>query len=122
MWRRIPILPILIGTFAGWALLSMVASREQALSDVRVYAVTGALAAAYALVAYALLRMLSRPHSRRGSILYGCVFAWVGLFFVVSVGFVAVMITGRGVTIHGVGPGVMTVIAFSGLGIVVSLM
>jgi hypothetical protein len=123
MLRRIPIVPMLFGTFAAWTLLAMLASRDRSLSDTRIYAVSGAFGAAYILLAYWLLRALPSPNSRAGSIGFGCLFAWLAVFFAASVvGVVSVLVSGRGITLYGVGPGIMTVIAFWGLGILGGLM
>src|SRR6266542_1339799 len=61
VWRRIPLVPMLFGIFAAWALLSMLASRERSLSEARVYVVTGSFAAIYALLVYLLLPIVPRP-------------------------------------------------------------
>lgn len=122
MWRRLPLLPMLFGAFAGWALLSMLASRERALSEGRVYVVTGAFCAAFALLVNLLLRGLRRPQSTLGSIGHGCLYAWIGMFFVAVVAVMPVVITGRGVNFYGIGPSLMAITAFCGLGILGGVM
>ena len=117
MWRRIPLVPMLFGIFAAWALLSMLASRERSLSEARVYVVTGSFAAIYALLVYLLLPIVPRPKSRAGSIGMGCASAAVGLFFVAVVAIVAALITGRGVAIYGIAASLMAIAAFCGLGV-----
>ena len=123
MLRRIPIVPMLFGVFAAWTLLAMLASRDRSLSDTRIYLVAGAFGAAYIVLVNGLLRVVPSPTSRAGSMAVGCLFAWLAVFFAGAVvGVVSVLVTGHGVTIYGVGPGIMTVIAFWGLGILGGLM
>ena len=122
MWRRIPLLPILFGAFAGWALLTMLASRERALIDTNIYIAVGASSATFAVLVDLLLRLLGRPSSTAGSIGFGCLYATIGFFFAVPIALAAFLITGQGVRITGVGPALMTIAGFAGLGILAGIL
>lgn len=122
MWRRVPLVPMLFGVFAGWSLLAMLASRDRSLSDLRVYIVTGAFAAAFALLAHLILARPIRSRSTTGWIARGCGYAWLGMGFMAVVAAVPAIITGRGVSIYGFAPAIMTLTAFCGLGILCGLM
>ena len=118
MLRRLPIVPMLFGVFAAWTLLSMLASRDRALSDTRIYVVTGALGAAFMVLANAFVQSVPRPQSRIGSLRVGCLFAWLAAFFPATVvGVAPALVTGRGITIYGQGPAIMALVGLWGIGI-----
>jgi hypothetical protein len=123
MLRRVPIVPMLFGVFAAWTLLSMLASRDRALSDTRIYIVTGAMGAAFMVLANAFVQSVPPPQSRIASMRVGCLFAWLAAFFAATVvGVVSVLFTGRGITMYGQGPAIMALVAFWGIGILGGLM
>jgi hypothetical protein len=121
MWRRIPILPMLFGVFAAWALLGMLASGKEQLSDVRVFAVAALLGALFAVLARAILRGPVRSRSKFGWLRLGCAYAWLGI------GFIGFVIAPLGLMKHTDiamrdWPGILSLVAFGGLGILGGLM
>ncbi len=117
--RRIPWGPLLFGILASWALLGMLSSREAELSDVRNYIIVGAGGGAVMLLIHLLAQLIPRKRlpSIGSSIGRGCLFGLAAIVFIVPIGGVAVVVTGRGVTIEGIGPGILVITAYLGLGI-----
>ncbi len=81
--RRIPLVPMLFGAFAAWALLSFVGTFQPMLNTANVYAGTAAVGAAFALIVYAAASMLPRRSlvTRREKIGCGCASAGAGCTF-----------------------------------------
>ena len=120
MWRRIPVLPMLFGIFAAWALLGMFVAADEKLSSVRIFLVAGALGALFALLVRPILRGIGSP-STFGRVGFGCIYAMLGVCFVASIAVLPAMMINRAVTFKD-WPGILTLAAFGGLGILGGLM
>ncbi|HXG58526.1 MAG TPA: PP2C family protein-serine/threonine phosphatase [Thermoanaerobaculia bacterium] len=119
MLRRIPWAPLLFGVFSAWALLSMLAVGRPEIGGLRVYVIVGGFGGAMMLLLYLVAQLIPRrdPRSLLASAGCGCAYGAAGFLFVLPVAMVVAILTGRGIVIEGVGPGLLVVTAYTGLGI-----
>src|SRR2546423_3825436 len=94
MWRRIPVLPMLIGIFGAWALLGMWVAGDEKLSNLRIFVVAGALGALFALIVRPLLRTVGSPQAF-GWLGFGCLHGCLGVGFVAAIAVLPAMMMGR---------------------------
>lgn len=123
MLRRIPWAPLFFGIFLSWAVLSMLASEHRDLSSIRVYVIVGAVGGGAMLLLFLVAQLIPRrPAASTGrSIGRGCAYAAAGFMFVLPVTIVTGMLSGRGIVVHGIGPGILVLIAYTGLGILAGI-
>src|SRR5438309_835810 len=115
MWRRIPVLPMLFGVFAAWALFGMLMAGDTArLTDIRAFVAAGALGALFALVVRPILRAIGSPSSF-GWFGFGCLYACFGVGFVAAIAVIPALMLHTSVAFSDL-PGILAVASFGGLG------
>src|SRR5262249_49584289 len=97
MWRRLPVVPMLFGVFAAWALLGMFVASDQKLASIRGFFVAGMLGALSALLIRPILHSIGSP-STAGRFGFGCLSALLGIGFVAAIAVVPAAMVGRTVT------------------------
>lgn len=121
MWRRIPLLPMLFGVFAAWALFGMLMAGDPVrLTDLRAFLAAGALGALFALVVRPMLRAIGSPSSF-GRFGFGCMYACLGVGFVAAIAVIPALMLHTSVAFSDL-PGLLAVASFGGLGILGGLM
>src|SRR5436190_8312459 len=121
MWRRIPVLPMLFGVFAAWALFGMLMAGDPVrLTNLRAFLAAGALGALFALVVRPMLRTIGSPSSF-GRFGFGCMYACLGVGFVAAIAVIPALMLHTAVAFSDL-PGLLAIASFGGLGILGGLM
>lgn len=121
MWRRIPVLPMLFGLFAAWALFGMLmAGDPEKLTDLRAFLSAGALGMLFALVVRPILRSIGSPSSF-GWAWFGCTYACLGVGFLAAIAVMPALMLRTAVTFRD-SPGILALLSFGGLGVLGGLM
>ena len=122
--RRIPLVPMLFGAFAAWALVSFVATFEPLLNTSNVYIGTAAVGAAFALIVYTGASMLPKRRfvTRREKFGCGCASAGAGCTFALFISASMAVAVAGSFAITTTSQGIAFFSAFCGLGLLGGLL